>query len=448
MSKIDDIFKKGLAQKGLGYTDDYWKEMEVLLDGNKKGFIIKNKWVLFLLALFTIGGMCYTLIPRKEQPTRVIQNAFKQPSKINSASIHTYPTTSTNNNTTKIAQKSKFNKPKQANIIDKVSIEKSIAAQESGVATPHHKNNIAGKKAQKQSTPSSTFDKANDFGNNKNTRIKAAMMHLNSRAFYLFPEYLNEPFSPKTKQIIGYKLPKWYFYLAPYLQLNQLTNKVQLATESHLKKEEKPLATLGYGLNVLAKKGKWVVKTGLNSYKVKVSTNYSDVQKTFTYDTSFKLVILNYTQTPRGSNVALLQNKIDTIAGNSQSVVNCVDCITQFNFVSIPLALQYEWRKNRFIYFAELGTALSFLTKSKGIYAVSETTNSPLLVKDLANVEKTINKTQWQINGAIGIKFRVIKNISIWSSYAYNYGVSSMFNTYSQKSRTQQLNLGLELGLR
>ena len=155
------------------------------------------------------------------------------------------------------------------------------------------------------------------------------------------------------------------------------------------------------------------------------------------------MVILNFTQTPRGTNVALLETKIDTLIGPSETIINNPDAIAKFNYVTLPVGVQYEWHKKRFLYFVEAGGAVSLLTHAKGIYIINDASKTG----QLSDNSSSANKVLFQATGAVGVKYSLTNQLNIWSSYGQNIGLNSMIADYSQKTRIQQFSLGIEIEL-
>ena len=452
MSKIDDIFKEGLDQKGLAYSDAHWAGMEALLDKKKKGFFVRYKWYFASLLLLLIVITTYVSWPTAQQKETLTPIALTESNNQNITSNNSsIDLQLKNTNTDKKALKENTTnndtgpKPTHSktgtDLIDHSNKKKNL-----GQRFTENKKNSSSQNA--SSLPSSIPNSINnsilvikDVASLPLT--KASFMYLKLKDFYLFPAYLSSPILNKKAITIDYPSYKWQLFMAPYIQLSSHNRTIKLRTESELKKQEKPMPAMGFGVNLLAKKGHWVFKSGLQFNQIKERTNYASIFKTQTYDTSFRLVILNFTQTPRVTNVALLETKIDTLIGPSETIINNPDAIAKFNYVTLPVGVQYEWHKKRFLYFVEAGGAVSLLTHAKGIYTINDASKTG----QLSDNSSSANKVLFQATGAVGVKYSLTNQLNIWSSYGQNIGLNSMIADYSQKTRIQQFSLGIEIEL-
>jgi len=452
MSKIDDIFKEGLDQKGLAYSDAHWAGVEALLDKKKKGFFVRYKWYFASLVLLFIGITTYFSWPTAQQketltPIALTESNNQKITSNNSLNTQQIASAQTDKKTLKENTTNNNTDPKPTHnksgtdVIDNSHKKKNL-----GHRFTENKKNSSSQNA--SSLPSSIPNSINESTLViKDVAfiplIKASFMHLKLRDFYLFPVYLSSPILNKKAITIDYPSYKWQLFMAPYIQLSSHNRNIKLVTESEFKKQEKPMPAMGFGVNFLAKKGHWVIKSGLQFNQIKERTNYASTFKTQTYDTNFRLVILNFTQNPRGSNVALLETKIDTLVGPSQTIINNPDAIVKFNYITLPLAVQYEWHQKRMLYFVEAGGAVSLLTNAKGIYTINDASKTGLL----SDNSSSVNKVLLQATAAVGVKYSMTNNVNIWSSYGQNISMNSMIADYSQKTRTQQFSLGIEIEL-
>jgi hypothetical protein len=95
------------------------------------------------------------------------------------------------------------------------------------------------------------------------------------------------------------------------------------------------------------------------------------------------------------------------------------------------------------LYFVEAGGAVSLLTNAKGIYTINDASKTGLL----SDNSSSVNKVLLQATAAVGVKYSMTNNVNIWSSYGQNISMNSMIADYSQKTRTQQFSLGIEIEL-
>ena len=142
---------------------------------------------------------------------------------------------------------------------------------------------------------------------------------------------------------------------------------------------------------------------------------------------------------------------VDSITISNTSQI-CEGCDVEFNYVSVPLNLQYNFSKSRLGYFAEVGVTASLLRGASGNYALLQETNLDNLlitnatISDLSTSED-VNKMLLQANAALGAKYWLSPSLSIIGSYGYYIGLNSMLGSYMQKSRLSVMLIGLELKL-
>ena len=208
-----------------------------------------------------------------------------------------------------------------------------------------------------------------------------------------------------------------------------------------------------YGLNVGVKKGNWMLSSGLGMLSLREKTYYTESQEEYIYITAPRISDAEYTTTPRGTRVALIsQEKVDSTLLSSTNQI-CEGCDVSFNYISVPLNLQYNLGKKRLRYFAEAGLTASFLVNAKGTYALLKNANKDLTILptteivDLSTSEE-VAKMLLQANAAVGAKFWLTPRWNVWTSYGYGMGLNSMLASYGQKPTIQNVRVGVEFKLR
>jgi hypothetical protein len=250
---------------------------------------------------------------------------------------------------------------------------------------------------------------------------------------------------------------KFAFYVSPYAgYLNYTKNTVlsENASDEHnnLGKSNTENA-YNYGLKVGVKKGNWLLNSGLGMLSLKEKTYYTESQEEYTYVTAPRISKNDFAFTPRGTRVALItQENVDSTLLSSANQI-CEGCEVSFNYVSVPLNLQYNWGKKRLRYFAEAGVTTSFLVSAKGDYALLKNADVDITVlptteiADLSTSED-VAKILLQANAAVGAKYWLTPRWNVWTSYGYGMGLNSMLGSYKQKPTIQNLRVGLEFKLR
>lgn len=237
---------------------------------------------------------------------------------------------------------------------------------------------------------------------------------------------------------------KWQFGVSPFALVNKYKRN---KPEGYFANSEKPLNSVSIGLLAFAKYKHLNFSIGINNLNLAERTNYTSTQYTYLHDTSYMLIKRNYETTPNGKTTALVKETITTTTDSTQ-VINCANCIAKFQYIQVPMAVQYTYGFGRVIYFVEGGVALSFLRKTSGLYTVSGNGNNENNMDyTIANLSKThANKMLISTNAKLGLKYRINTKLNVFGSYGISIFQQSMLKSYNQKAQLQQLQLGLEIG--
>jgi hypothetical protein len=158
------------------------------------------------------------------------------------------------------------------------------------------------------------------------------------------------------------------------------------------------------------------------------------------FDTTLSLLNANFGKTPGGSRFALLKEHVDTTTTVVDS--ECPDCQAEFNYVTVPLYVGYEWGRSRWRYGLDAGIQLMMLRSAKGKY-VLQPTNSDEVFGEL-NSTTLLASNLTQLRGSAFIRYRLTSSLTAWSAYTTSFGLNSMLTSYDQKVNLQQVRLGLE----
>ncbi|MDB4174378.1 hypothetical protein N9811_06220 [Bacteroidia bacterium] len=490
MSKIDDIFKKGLDGKGMEYSDGAWVSMEQMLDSKKVGFFTRYKAYVGLFSLLLIGGAvlwCVNLsdegsrsdivdteVPEDANQEILVQDmaihdsVFEQNIQLDAEATVSNPVKNNSTSYNDLVNKklggegfaeiekvtpAEGNNKIQLAVNDALKRDRDLANQnkQAGISgiwefAGESAGGILDKDIQgielsqveevkvessgvfhSASVPTLTALEIKPFVQNKNVLTFGKLA------------YLPNP----NKKILG-------LYVSPFGEWMSYEKSVVLPISSSDDQgnlgESTATPTYNYGLLLSAQKGSWRLGAGVGLMCFKEATHYTLEVVHYDYETKLTLTNANYTTTPRGTPVALLsEEKIDSTLVQNQ-VAACEGCEVSMSYVTVPINLQYNFGQNRLSYFGELGGSASFLQKAKGTYAVLDEQNEVQLL-DLATTNQ-VNKVLWQANASVGARFWVNSRLNVWSSLGYGVGLNSMITSYEQKPTSRQVRLGVEFKLR
>ena len=492
MSKIDDIFRDGLSDKGFKYSKSDWKAMAALLD-HKASFFFRYRWwirssvVLMITSFSMLIYLCNLDAGTKDTVATSSQEVNKNQS-FKELSINFEDKKSL-----KDLNKTKPSSTQESSIADDamavVTLEKKqndFVSSTDYDTDDHNLNNLRIYGEINVNPVESTPDIIQtDISNSESNGMNLSTNNLASEILnqkdiiedidQISEQKLNssivledlkqetlglDPYgidgfkydhNPNIKNIGVLKSPysRWSFYVSPYLGMIQHKTVIKLnglIDENNHKTNENELQSMGYGMNISAQKNRWKFTTGFGMLSLQQKTNYNITTTEKTYIYKKKLLNRNYTISPRGKPIALIGDVIvDSTFSTSQQDV-CPDCIAKFDYWSVPLQLNYQTiTRGRVSYFGGLGLNIDILKKAKGLYTASA--NDGILdVVDLD--EKLVAKRLIRINGSIGVRYGLAKSWGLWSSYSYGYGMKSMLNSYDQIPKTNTIQFGVEYKIR
>ena len=492
MSKIDDIFRDGLSDKGLNYSKSDWRAMAELLD-HKASFFFRYRWwirssvVLMITSFSMLIYLCNLDAGTKDTVATSSQEVNKNQS-FKELSINFEDKKSL-----KDLNKTKPSSTQESSIADDamavVTLEKKqndFVSSTDYDTDDHNLNNLRIYGEINVNPVESTPDIIQtDISNSESNGMNLSTNNLASEILnqkdiiedidQISEQKLNssivledlkqetlglDPYgidgfkydhNPNIKNIGVLKSPysRWSFYVSPYLGMIQHKTVIKLnglIDENNHKTNENELQSMGYGMNISAQKNRWKFTTGFGMLSLQQKTNYNITTTEKTYIYRKKLLNRNYTISPRGKPIALIGDVIvDSTFSTSQQDV-CPDCIAKFDYWSVPLQLNYQTiTRGRVSYFGGLGLNIDILKKAKGLYTASA--NDGILdVVDLD--EKLVAKRLIRINGSIGVRYGLAKSWGLWSSYSYGYGMKSMLNSYDQIPKTNTIQFGVEYKIR
>ena len=492
MSKIDDIFRDGLSDKGLNYSKSDWRAMAALLD-HKASFFFRYRWwirssVVLMITSFSMLIYLYNLDAGTKDTVATSSQEVNKNQSFKELSINFEDKKSL-----KDLNKTKPSSTQESSIADDAMAVVTLEKKQNDFVSStdydkddHNLNNlrIYGEINVNpvESTPDiiqtdisnsesnginlNTNNLANEILNQKDIiedkdqtseqkfNSSLVLEDLKQEILELDPYGIEEfkyDHNPTIKNIGVLKSPysRWSFYVSPYVGMIQHKTVIKLnglIDENNHKTNENELQSMGYGMNISAQKNRWKFTTGFGMISLQQKTNYNITTTEKTYIYKKKLLNRNYTISPRGKPIALIGDVIvDSTYSTSQQDV-CPDCIAKFDYWSVPLQLNYQIiARGRVSYFGGLGLNFDILKKAKGLYTASA--NDGILdVVDLD--EKLVAKRLIRINGSIGVRYGLAKSWGLWSSYSYGYGMKSMLNSYDQIPKTNTIQFGVEYKIR
>lgn len=493
MSNIDELFKNGLNGKGMEYSDASWAGMEQMLHGKKLGFFARHKLLLGIVGILLFSSA--TLFYYANNSTRKTANtpAVVSDHTLNEKGISVY------DNPTKVTD---YETSKDQNYLkswtSSIEQENSSTTRADAVSTPwvrseaiKQENNVlyspkssragAGAKddVSKTELPReisrvqdvvsegvNTSDVIqNEVEPKQSVGIKDVLAKTNGgnliKASRIDFAGFSTNTSPLDRSVLDFLPPakrrKYGLYLSPFAGLvnySKSVNTPKFVTDDNDNfSKSSPQQSVNYGINVGVKKGKWMLSTGIGILELSERTFYTTQMDEYEYTTAPRITNAQYTTTPRGTRVALItETRIDSTL-ISTTVNECAGCEVQFNYVSVPLQVQYTAGRSRVRGFLEVGVVASFLQNANGVYATLKDANSDLAVVpstqlvDLSTTDE-VSKILMQASAAVGAKLWLAPRWNVWSSYGYGFGLNSMLRSYEQNANLQNVRVGLEFKLK
>lgn len=449
MNPIDEIFKKGLEGKGKTYSQSHWSEMDKLLDQKRRlrsRILTRSLYLLGFLGVIVIAvglNMHFNKI-RKDS---VVVNEGE--SKSAYLGLENKPKPNEQENSVEVIAKEL--QPNNSGHMDSFRGESYRTALE---LSPGHNNSLDTSWPQAQDIelvslvvePLDTYntDKRFDFV------TETDFLPIDSiEAYNQVQLLLNNKNISMTRVEPDFSLikSKWVMSVSPFVSYDMYDRKIEVNHVLNLKRSEKGIAQIGGGVKILVSKGPWGISSGFGRMTFMERTNYETTSLSWTYDTAIVLVKRKYIQTPRGGQVALVEKRIDSTATISP-LLDCKDCEAKFSYFNVPLSVSYFVNHKRLTYFLQMGGTASFLRQAEGKYVLEDVVSADQFnpVGDLKNARQ-LNKVVYYLNSSIGVKRRLVNDLSVWGSLGYGYGLNSMTTGYTQRSRVQRVQIGIEYTL-
>jgi hypothetical protein len=436
MKKIDDIFKKGLDHKGLEYSDAHWDSMSTLLGSKKAGFFVRNKKALLGFFLIVTVGIVGVYLG------------------IGTSNINDHNIVKLENASTELVAESDKN-----NILNQDSILEHMVFDFSGFVQPSpfvlqdpgyfeypptypHNNYPLGHNPSYFNFQSPIVGKLSLLNQEINLSSKLNVDVLDKSNLR----------KGKAANRIRHAHSKLRVSIAPYTEYSIYKRQLDESINLSWKNEENINNSLGYGVDFFVGMKNFKLKTGVGILKLKEVNNYTSEEDIWNTTSTLKIVNQNYDTTPRGRPVVLIKEVIDSTHMGTQEVVLNPETEVVFTYFNIPLSLQYEFTRNRLVYFGQVGANYTILKSASGRYNMLEDyytdSNGTQHVLnnyvDLANNSSEISKSMLFLHANAGLRYRITSKVDAWVSYGFSKTTQSMFTNYQQKPSVQSLRFGMQ----
>lgn len=448
-NEIDELFRRGLGDKGLDYTPEYWEQMEALIGKRKRRMVKRGIWLSAVLLLCVSGIFLATR--EGKQNTAQVEN---QPSSYThtpddkkttpSASVHTHtgPVEKIAERKVLTGQKGKGHKATYPVTPEKIT-PSSLPYSQPKIGSAENKT-PAVEKTPVNTTPVEVKPVPHPLTSSSLHTHTPALLFIQPLVIKR-PEYTMKTNIPTALENDSRRPPSFtQWYLGSFFNYGRVKHRTDdPAIRSWKAANEKTLPFSHYGLNTRIARGHLSLSLGAGIRQWTERTNYQREVHHYTFDTSLQLVTREFVQRPDGTYAALIRQKIDTTSHTTSNEVFCRDCPVEFRYVTIPVALQYEFARGRWSYFTGAGLTFSMLSKGSGEYSVQWDRKTPGM--RTGNAPGTsFSKMVVQAGLTLGFKFRLLPSLSVGGHFDYQGSVSSMMQQYRQQTDFYGVGLGLE----
>lgn len=440
MKIIDKLFENVLKKQEIVYDEKYWHEMQMLLEKNDKRllFFKRAKYVSLILLLIIPCLIVFNRINKKGNANLSIENnqniesdkqvvfgknsisSFDLKNEFNSGEIKQ------NNH---VKRFSSHVQPKWKKNLPENSVQGKLKLS-NGIFTDSFSQNSTISALLLENQQYLEFDEFENWGLEKYGFVR---FKINNKT---------EGFSGRVNQILVKKKKRWITYLSPLIAINQSEFSQRQYNSLPLnKKNEHHLKTVSFQLNLTFKRKNIVFGTGLGMQSQQILTNYVSESNVLQFDTTLRLVNPSYSRTPKGTNIALLLEDIDTSVLTRQHVM-FVNNKAVFNYVKVPLFIRYEFGINDLDLFVETGLNTQFLHGIKGKYLSK--LNGEFIEMDLSQ-SKDYNKLLISYQMAFGLKYKLSRRVNFIGLYSIQESLNSVIKSYQQSIRQNTMNVGVEM---
>jgi hypothetical protein len=453
---IDQLFKDGLQEHGIPFNESYADRLNVQLKKRTRG----ERVMLYGMAVMLLAIVSIAIVNFKDKTGEDIKKVV----------------------TTEVGPES--NKPssiigqtKSAAQKDLVELEKSLSNSlqegssfthmektqsfEQGYQNNLSKSSISLTKTTKTHRSSLTVEDENDSGSFywKNDYLLMAAISPISRILELEYDYGQWAIHTGTRSkgtavsIEDFSILKNEKTQRPITKRNWLYTSVMFGSFSADMKPQ-PLKTsfskqqvFGVEAGFSLQQSWWELRLGVGATQMResVSLDYDETLEELSFDTTVRMTVPFYGQTPRGSRVALLQEFYDTTR-TTYTEARSVSANNQYRYLSIPGYVGFQHQKGRVSLSAGIAGTLHILTSAQGRMPIQAEGETPQLidVNTSGNVATTF--TTGGLEASVG--YRVLPKIKLSGGLSHQRNLSSGIQSLQQNFSTTQVRVGLSVLLR
>lgn len=431
MKKIDDLFKKGLETGGLPYKEEYWQNMEAILD--KKIPVTSRKkpviWLILGISVAIMATIIFFLFPSHNSEKSELTSSKSVARSTETPDASKFKSIENEN-------------PESKTIIRHKDLAESAIENHDGKNIHYPVNTEEESATTQDNTPESMPEYAEIEIPGSRKPIDYLGLKMKVLDFITY-DLKQNPFHSASKNIR--KVP----FFSQYIGFHY--DHVQYALSGRNLHQESSFKGQHLGIDYRIQRKKWFLMSGVQIGTYSLKTNYTSTLHQVTYDTTFRLLNKQYTQTPRGTRVALVGHTIDSTVVNA-SRTDCPNCAVKLQYVSIPLRLGYEWAYRRVRINPSLGVRVNFFSKGIGGLAnpnvfIQEEGWQKMQETDLSMAHYMSNYFP-QVGYAIGLNYRLSSRLDFRGEYLQWNATSSVFLHSDAKLKENGLSLGLMYRIR
>lgn len=444
---INDKLEEG---NGLPFKEEYWAGMNELLDANMvthstatatKATTIKalsgGLKLLYLSSIcatiFSVSFM-YTRFFNQATPSTAEEHALTTIEEMIAPQTSTVPSTEyetsseqptfSNNENTAVGSTAQSLTP-----IDEVAVEHSNAQK--SVSTPFHTNNVTtpnihsstptetpNQKTATTTTASELFDTLTPSSSSFEETVSNRTIDFIAIAPLEHSATLNKLTGVSQKEIPLIAYPKRYrliqhIAISPFAAVMHEYDK-QMYNAPHADYTHPVQTHFSYGVNVECVTKKFALRTGIGWSQTSMRTSVKTTRDFYDVDTTFVVINSNYDTTASGKPVALVQRRIDSSYASSQH--SSLQETTTYQYLTIPLTLQYRIAYKRLTVVLEGGTLHHFL--------IAQKTQTPIQ-QDRSENGFPVQGYNLQLTAGSGLRYALSSKWAVGIQYNYNLNPSS-----------------------
>jgi len=450
---IDELFRSGLDEQGATYSDAHWQAMEQMLEGKKRGFFAVYRVYLISALLLLLLGLGYWLIPGEQsgvvtpkpltQQTDLKENTLQEESRGSTTEAISDTDQEEVTLTDVSAEELQLSLNSTAPTVAAAGVSSIDGVLP--VAAQSEQERGHGQEQEQEQENVVIVDDEREV-----TRRAFNRMSLSSRTIDGFNvlDFLKIPLraNEQLAQPMEFKARKLAWYISPYGRFDNYNRDISGLSDASQKLNEKTMNSWNYGVHVGIGKGDWIFRSGLEYTGLREQTNYETVIDNWSYDSTLVIKKSSYTETPRGTRVAILGYDIDSTL-SQERFVDCPDCEVQFNYLTIPVNAQYNLGLGRHSIFAEAGIRYSFLLSASGKYSTNPEQGVSSSMIDLSTTD-VLERSLLSAQVGLGYKYHLNHRLALTGALQMSTALGSMFSNYDHAVRLNGMRVGLEWRVR